>query len=169
MSTSSVRPRPRSSGSIKAPNRPPPPPPRSASIQKQAMQTSAILPQRPAPPPNTSPTCSPEKQYNQPNSSVQMEQNVSMSSSASSSKVPNDQIMEKYMILDKNYENLKNIARRGKVLCIYLTSLHIYLEGVAVYTCSIILCNLKVVDLVCVSCILKEISRALVLCNKLLV
>lgn len=119
MSTSSVRPRPRSSGSLKAPNRPPPPPPRSASIQKQAMQTSAILPQRPAPPPNTAPTRSPEKQHSQSNNSVQMEQNASMSSSASISKMPNDQIMEKYVVLDKNYENLKNIARRGKKLCVY--------------------------------------------------
>ena len=150
MSTSSVRPRPRSSGSIKAPNRPPPPPPRSTSIHKQAMQTSAILPQRPAPPPNTSPTRSPEKQYNKSNSSVQMEQNVSMTPSTSTSKMPNDQIMEKYMILDKNYENLKNIARKGKILCTHLTSLLIYLEGVAVHTCSYILCNLKVVGFVCI-------------------
>ncbi|XP_041379651.1 calponin homology domain-containing protein DDB_G0272472-like, partial [Gigantopelta aegis] len=107
MSTSSVRPRPRSSGSIKAPNRPPPPPPRSASIQKQAMQSSAILPQRPALPPNTSPTRSPEKQHSQSNSSVQMEQNASMSPSASISKMPNDQIMEKYVLEEEKKARLE--------------------------------------------------------------
>lgn len=115
-----------SSGSRSHPQRQPPPPPtRGASIQKYYMQNTnsgTAPPTRPPPPPVRETESRSSVKANSP--FTRMANTSSASPANSSSRLPSDgpfttqsqaedQMKMKYMTVDRNYEALKAIARKG--------------------------------------------------------
>ena len=99
--------------------RAPPPPPRSTSQQTEMQQPK--LPHKPVPPPKTSPLGSPAKQLpqnsplKQQHSSSSLKKGYSPSTSGSNIKQNDELLKLKYLNVDRNYETLKNIARKGEM------------------------------------------------------
>lgn len=84
---------------------PPPPPPRTSST----MQTNAIQPPPPARSPNRSPNV---HMYSNSSSTLPKQNSISPGSSPAVSGT-DEQLKMKYLTVDRNYETLKTVARKG--------------------------------------------------------